>query len=178
MAGGHDVDSEHSECAELQRGSPWAYFCSFQTITCFEMGPPLRREEGSDCNWSLLFYWRATLLALTLTHSTLIRFEWLTSALLLPTNNWTTSPRWIAPARAAHKTYLPLLSVLSFPGKLRAHRAVPQQRLLYYRLFTQLLLGSGSTYTILSKVQDVKCRKPFPSRNKAMFLASPIISYI
>jgi hypothetical protein len=38
-----------------------------------------------------------------------------------------------------------LLHVLSLPGKQRVHKAVPQQRLLYCRLSTQLLLGNGST---------------------------------
>jgi hypothetical protein len=32
------------------------YFCT-QTITCFEMGHPLRREEGSHYYWSLPIYW-------------------------------------------------------------------------------------------------------------------------
>jgi hypothetical protein len=32
---------------------PWPYFFSFQTFTCFEMGPPVCREEGSDYYWSL-----------------------------------------------------------------------------------------------------------------------------
>jgi hypothetical protein len=30
---------------------PWPYFSSFQTFTCFEMGPRLQREEGSDYYW-------------------------------------------------------------------------------------------------------------------------------
>jgi hypothetical protein len=33
------------------------------------MGPPPRREEGSDYSWSLPFYSRVTLLVLILTHS-------------------------------------------------------------------------------------------------------------
>jgi hypothetical protein len=32
-------------------------FVLSKTSTCFEMGPPLRREEGSDYYWSLPFYW-------------------------------------------------------------------------------------------------------------------------
>jgi hypothetical protein len=42
---------------------PWPYFCSFHIFTCFEKGPPLRREEGSDSYWSLSFYWAVTRLA-------------------------------------------------------------------------------------------------------------------
>jgi hypothetical protein len=38
---------------------------------------------------------------------------------------WTTSPRYIAPARTAQKTFLLLLCVLSLLGKQRIHRAVP-----------------------------------------------------
>jgi hypothetical protein len=64
---------------------------------------------------------------------------------LTDSNNWITSPRYVAPARTARKPSLPLLRVLSLPGKQRVHRAVPWQRLLYYRLFTQRLLGSGCT---------------------------------
>jgi hypothetical protein len=56
-----------------------------------------------------------------------------------------TSPRHIAPARTAQKTSLPLLRVLSLPGKQHVHRAAPYQRLLYCRLFTQLLPGNGPT---------------------------------
>jgi hypothetical protein len=37
----------------------------------------------------------------------------------------TNSPCYIAPARTAQKTSLPLLRVLSLPGKRRVHRAVP-----------------------------------------------------
>jgi hypothetical protein len=33
--------------------SPRPYFCSFQTSTCFEMGPSLRQQEVSDYCWSL-----------------------------------------------------------------------------------------------------------------------------
>jgi hypothetical protein len=33
------------------------YFGSFQGFTCFEMGPPLRREESSDYYLSLSLYW-------------------------------------------------------------------------------------------------------------------------
>jgi hypothetical protein len=47
-------------------------------------------------------------------------------------------------APTAQKTSLPLLCVLSLPGIQRVHRAVPYKRLLYCRLFTQLL-GNGST---------------------------------
>jgi hypothetical protein len=32
-------------------------FVLSKTFTCFEMGPPLRREEGSDWYWSLPLYW-------------------------------------------------------------------------------------------------------------------------
>jgi hypothetical protein len=65
-----------------------------------------------------------------------------------------TSPRYIAPARTAQKTSLPLFRVLSLPGK-RVHRAVPYQRLFYCRLFTQRLLGSGSTcHNILRRVRN------------------------
>jgi hypothetical protein len=60
------------------RRDPWPYFYSFQTFTCFEMGPPFRQEVGSDYCWSLQLYCGVTLLALalicnhsnTLTHST------------------------------------------------------------------------------------------------------------
>jgi hypothetical protein len=33
---------------------PWPHFCSFQIFTCFEMGPPLWREEVYDYYWSFL----------------------------------------------------------------------------------------------------------------------------
>jgi hypothetical protein len=42
-----------------------------------------------------------------------------------PTNKWITSPRHIAPDRFAQETCLPLLRVLSLPGKHRVRRAVP-----------------------------------------------------
>jgi hypothetical protein len=50
---------------------PMAILCFFQTFTCFEMGSPLGREEGSDGCWSLPVYWGMTLMTLThsLTHS-------------------------------------------------------------------------------------------------------------
>jgi hypothetical protein len=38
------------------RRNPLPYFCSLQDL-CFEMGGPLRREEGSDYYWPLPFYW-------------------------------------------------------------------------------------------------------------------------
>jgi hypothetical protein len=47
--------------------APWPYFCFFQTFTCFELGPPLRREERSLYNWSLP---SAAEWLLALTHST------------------------------------------------------------------------------------------------------------
>jgi hypothetical protein len=58
---------------------------------------------------------------------------------------WTTSPRYIAPARTAQETSLPLLPILSLPGKQCIRRAAALQRLLYCRLFTQFFLGNGST---------------------------------
>jgi hypothetical protein len=36
---------------------PWPFFCSVQTFTCFEMGPPLQEEEGSVYYWLLSLYW-------------------------------------------------------------------------------------------------------------------------
>jgi hypothetical protein len=39
--------------------------------------------------------------------------------------SWTTSPRYIALARTAQKTFLPLLRDLSLPGKTRVQTAVP-----------------------------------------------------
>jgi hypothetical protein len=42
----------------LGSGPVWTHdhiFVLFKTFTCFEMGPPLRREEGSDYYWSLPF---------------------------------------------------------------------------------------------------------------------------
>jgi hypothetical protein len=39
--------------------------------------------------------------------------------------NWTTSPRYVAPARTAQKTSLSVLRVLSLPGNQHAHKAVP-----------------------------------------------------
>jgi hypothetical protein len=35
------------------RRDTWPNFCSFQIFTCFKMGHPLEREEGSDYCWSL-----------------------------------------------------------------------------------------------------------------------------
>jgi hypothetical protein len=32
-------------------------FIFTKILTCFEKGPPLRREERSGYNWSLPFYW-------------------------------------------------------------------------------------------------------------------------
>jgi hypothetical protein len=51
-------------------------------------------------------------------------------------NNWTTSLRYIAPARTAQETSLKLLLVRSLPGKQHVHVDVPWQR-MYCRLFTQ-----------------------------------------
>jgi hypothetical protein len=59
--------------------------------------------------------------------------------------NWTTSPRYTAPALTVQKTSVPLLRVLSLPVNQSVHRAAPYHRLLYCRLFTQPLLGNGST---------------------------------
>jgi hypothetical protein len=56
---------------------------------------------------------------------------------------WTTNPRYKASARIAQERFVPLLHILSFPEKQRVHRAVTKQRLLYCRLFSQLLLGNG-----------------------------------
>jgi hypothetical protein len=49
------------------RREPGSYLCSFQALACFEIGPPLRWEERSDCYWSLPLYCGVTLLVLTLT---------------------------------------------------------------------------------------------------------------
>jgi hypothetical protein len=49
-------------------------FVFSKTITCFEMGPPLRREGGSDC-WSLTLYW-----------------GWLERALSHSLTNWSSPP--------------------------------------------------------------------------------------
>jgi hypothetical protein len=54
-----------------------------------------------------------------------------------------TSPRYVARALTQQKTSAPILRVFS-SEKQRVHRVVPQQRLLYCRLFTQLVLGNGS----------------------------------
>jgi hypothetical protein len=51
-------------------------------------------------------------------------------------------PRYMDQARTAQETFLLLLRVLSLPGKHRVHRAASKQRLLYCRVFTQLLLGN------------------------------------
>jgi hypothetical protein len=51
---------------------------------------------------------------------------------------------YIAPTRTAQETSLPLLRVLSLPGK-RVHGAVTLQWLWCCRLFTQPLLSNGST---------------------------------
>jgi hypothetical protein len=32
-------------------------FVFSKPFTCFEMGPPLQREEGSEYYWSLPLYW-------------------------------------------------------------------------------------------------------------------------
>jgi hypothetical protein len=53
---------------------------------------------------------------------------------------------YIPLTRIAQETSLPLLHVLSLPEKQRVHGAVPLQRLLCCRLFTQILLGNGSTW--------------------------------
>jgi hypothetical protein len=45
--------------------------------------------------------------------------------------------------RIEQKTYPQLLLVLSLPGKQRIYRSVPQQRLVYCGLFTQLLFGNA-----------------------------------
>jgi hypothetical protein len=47
---------------------PQNIFVLSKTFTCFEMGPPLRREEECDYCWSLPLYWGVTLLAFTLTY--------------------------------------------------------------------------------------------------------------
>jgi hypothetical protein len=48
----------------------------------------------------------------------------LASGVILGSESWTTSPRYIAPAWTAQNTSLPLLRVLSLPGKQRVHRPV------------------------------------------------------
>jgi hypothetical protein len=50
---------------------------------------------------------------------------WLRFLVALANAVKTTSPRYIAPARTAQKTSLPLLHVRPLPGKQRIHRAVP-----------------------------------------------------
>jgi hypothetical protein len=45
------------------RRDPWPYFCSFHVFICFELGPRLRREEGSDRYWSHPYHWGVTRLA-------------------------------------------------------------------------------------------------------------------
>jgi hypothetical protein len=57
----------------------------------------------------------------------------------------TADPRYIESARTAEKTSFLLLHVLSLLGKQCVNRIVPYQRLLYCRLFTQFILGNGST---------------------------------
>jgi hypothetical protein len=71
---------------------PWPYFCSLQTSTYFEMGPPFHREEGSDNCWLLPIYWGVTLLVLTLTDSlthadSKIRFGWCHHYITFGTNH-------------------------------------------------------------------------------------------
>jgi hypothetical protein len=63
------------------RRDAWPYFCPFEAFACFEMGPPLCREEGSDYYWSLPFYWGVNLLALThsFTHSLSLQPQVITS---------------------------------------------------------------------------------------------------
>jgi hypothetical protein len=51
----HKVSSPVS-CCWSSSAQSWPYFCSSRTYTCFEMGPSLPREEGSDYYWSLFFY--------------------------------------------------------------------------------------------------------------------------
>jgi hypothetical protein len=54
-------------------------------------------------------------------------------------------PRYERLSHRRHRKHsLPLLRALSLSGK-HVHRAVPQQRLLYYRLFIEQLLGNVST---------------------------------
>jgi hypothetical protein len=55
-------------------------FVLSKTFTCFEIGPPLQREEGSDYYWSLPLYW-----------------GWLEHAV----NNWPLSPRYPLDRRLA-----------------------------------------------------------------------------
>jgi hypothetical protein len=54
----------------MTQSDSWPYCCSFQAFTCFEIGPPLRQEEGSDCYWVSPLYRTVTLppLSLNLTH--------------------------------------------------------------------------------------------------------------
>jgi hypothetical protein len=52
-----------------------------------------------------------------LSQAAVTNFSRLTTVTLNRLNNWTTSPRYIAPTRTAQKTSLPLLHVLSFPAK-------------------------------------------------------------
>jgi hypothetical protein len=48
---------------------PRPYFCSFRTLSYFEMWHSLRPEGGSDYYRSLPLYWGVTSLAVTLTYS-------------------------------------------------------------------------------------------------------------
>jgi hypothetical protein len=57
------------------RRNPSSYFYSFKTFACYvEIGPPLRREVGSNYCWSVLLYWRLAMLALTHFHSVLVSY--------------------------------------------------------------------------------------------------------
>jgi hypothetical protein len=60
----------------------------------------------------------------------------------------------MAPARIAQKTSLPLLRVLSLPGKQRVLRAVSYQRLLYCTSLHSCYLAMGLHVTI-----SLKCNK-------------------
>jgi hypothetical protein len=68
------------------RWDPWPCFCS-KTCTCFEMGPPLRREEGSNYYWSLPLYWSEL-------------SEHSLTVALLHTNTLTHTPHSTAPGRS------------------------------------------------------------------------------
>jgi hypothetical protein len=54
------------------------------------------------------------------------------------------SPHFIAPVRTTKKTSLPLLRVLSLPGKV-CPESCSLATAVVLRLYTQLLLGNGST---------------------------------
>jgi hypothetical protein len=113
----------------LPRRDPCSYFCFLQTFLCFEMGPPFRREEGSDYCWSPHLSWGV----------------WLSLTVLLITSRH-------GPPRK-HRSSIAVSS--SCHANMFVCEAVTQWQQLYSCLFRVRCLAKGLYGTIFTIVRSV-----------------------